>query len=78
MDHVETAIARDPPHNQHPNADTIAYISKILSKGPRCSCPANATLWSGDGVEKKRPQLREVRALAGPETKAALSFEALD
>jgi hypothetical protein len=25
-------------HNQHPNADTIAYTSKILSKGPRCSC----------------------------------------
>ena len=34
MDHVETAISRDPPHNQHPNADTIAYTSKILSKGP--------------------------------------------
>jgi hypothetical protein len=33
MDHVETAIARDPPHNQHPNADTIAYTSKILLKG---------------------------------------------
>jgi hypothetical protein len=32
MDHVETAIARDPPHNQHPNADTIAYTSKILLK----------------------------------------------
>jgi hypothetical protein len=30
MDHVETAIARDPPHNQHPNADSIAYTSKIL------------------------------------------------
>jgi hypothetical protein len=37
MDHVETAISRVPPHNQHPNADTIAYTSKILSKGPRCS-----------------------------------------
>ena len=34
MDHVETAISRDPPHNQHPNADTIAYTRKILSKGP--------------------------------------------
>ena len=33
MDHVETAISRDPPHNQLPNADTIAYTSKILSKG---------------------------------------------
>jgi hypothetical protein len=38
MDHVETVISRDPPHNQHPNADTIAYTSKILLKGPRCSC----------------------------------------
>ena len=38
MDHVETAISRDPPHNQLPNADTIAYTSKILSKGPSCSC----------------------------------------
>jgi hypothetical protein len=38
LDHVETAIARDPPHNQHPNADTIAYTSKILLKGRRCSC----------------------------------------
>uniref|UniRef100_A0A0E9QAB2 Uncharacterized protein n=1 Tax=Anguilla anguilla TaxID=7936 RepID=A0A0E9QAB2_ANGAN len=38
MDHVETAISGDPPHNQHPNADIIAYTSKILSKGPRCSC----------------------------------------
>jgi hypothetical protein len=27
-----------PPHNQLPNADTIAYTSKILLKGPRCSC----------------------------------------
>jgi hypothetical protein len=34
MDHVETAISRDPTHNQHPNADTIAYTSKILSKDP--------------------------------------------
>ena len=33
MDHVETAISRDPPHNQPPNTDTIAYASKILLKG---------------------------------------------
>jgi hypothetical protein len=25
---------RDPSHNQPPNADTIAYASKILLKGP--------------------------------------------
>jgi hypothetical protein len=38
LDHLETAISRDPPHNQLPNADTIAYASKILLKGPRYSC----------------------------------------
>ena len=32
MDHLETAISRDPPNNQLPNADTIAYTSKILLK----------------------------------------------
>jgi hypothetical protein len=25
MDHLETAISRDPSHNQPPNDDTIAY-----------------------------------------------------
>jgi hypothetical protein len=35
MDHLETAIPGDPSHNQPPNADTIAYTSKILLKGPR-------------------------------------------
>jgi hypothetical protein len=35
MDHLETAISGDPSHNQLPNDDTIAYISKILLKGPR-------------------------------------------
>jgi hypothetical protein len=38
MDHLETAISGDPPHNQLPNADTTAYTSKILLKGPRYSC----------------------------------------
>jgi hypothetical protein len=34
MDHLETAISRDPSHNQPPNAHT----SKILLKGPWYSC----------------------------------------
>jgi hypothetical protein len=34
LDHLETAISRDPSHNQPPNADTIAHTSKILQKGP--------------------------------------------
>jgi hypothetical protein len=29
---------RDPSHDQLPNADTIAYTSKILLKRPRYSC----------------------------------------
>ena len=38
MDRLVIAICRDPSHNQLPNADTIAYTSKILLKGPRYSC----------------------------------------
>ena len=34
MDHLVIAISRNPSHNQLPNADTIAYTSKILLKGP--------------------------------------------
>ena len=34
MDHLETAIPGNPSHNQPPNADTIAYTSKILLKDP--------------------------------------------
>ena len=34
MHHLETAASGDPYHNQPPNADTIAYTSKILLKEP--------------------------------------------
>jgi hypothetical protein len=34
MDHLETATPGDPFYNKPPNADTIAYSSKILLKGP--------------------------------------------
>jgi hypothetical protein len=42
MDHLETAITGDPSHNQPPNADTMAYTSKILLKDPdiAVSCEA--------------------------------------
>ena len=46
MDHLETAISGDPSHNQLPNADTIAYTSKILLKGPRYGC----LLWDYAGA----------------------------
>jgi hypothetical protein len=32
MDHLETAPPGGPSHNQPPNAETIAYASKILLK----------------------------------------------
>jgi hypothetical protein len=32
--HPETAPPGDPSHIQPPNPDTIAYVSKILLKGP--------------------------------------------
>jgi hypothetical protein len=38
MEHPETGPPGDPPHNQPPNADTIAYASKIMLKGPWYSC----------------------------------------
>ena len=38
MDHPVTAPSGGPSHNQTPNADTIAYASKILLKGPWYSC----------------------------------------
>jgi hypothetical protein len=38
MAHPETAPPRDPSHKQPPNADTIAYTSNILLKGPWYSC----------------------------------------
>ena len=42
MDYPETAPPRGPSHNQPPNADTIAYASKILLKDPdiAVSCEA--------------------------------------
>jgi hypothetical protein len=45
MEHLETAIPGDPSHNQPPNADTIAYTSKILLKRPRCLLSLYAGAW---------------------------------
>ena len=43
---VDTTISGDPSHNQLPNADTIAYTSKISLKGPRYS----SLLWDYAGA----------------------------
>jgi hypothetical protein len=34
MDHLETAISRDPSHNQPPNTDSNPYTRMILLKAP--------------------------------------------
>ena len=34
MDYPETTPSGDPSQNQPPKADTIAYASKVLLKGP--------------------------------------------
>ena len=80
MDHVENAIARDPPHNQHPNADTIAYTSKILLKdadvavscetmpGPskhRSGCSQSANGWiTGLPMEELEKVAKELKGSA--------------
>ena len=51
MDHLETALSRDPPHNQLPNADTTAYTSKILLKGPIYSTTGSQVELPGQNVE---------------------------
>jgi hypothetical protein len=42
MGHLETVSPGGPSHNQPPNADTIAYASKILRRDPdiAVSCEA--------------------------------------
>ena len=60
MDHLETAIPRDPSHNQPPITDTIAYTARFCWKDPdlavsceampgpskhRSGCSESATGW---------------------------------
>ena len=47
MDHLETAITGDPSHNQPPNADTMAYTSKILLKDPDIAVSCETMPWPG-------------------------------
>ena len=47
MDHLETAISRDPSHNQPPSADTIAYTSRILLKDPNIAVSCETMLGPG-------------------------------
>jgi hypothetical protein len=61
MDHLETAIFGDPSHNQLPNADTIAYTSKILLKGPRYGC-----LLPGPGKHRSGCSQSAIEWITGP------------
>ena len=47
MGHLETAISRDPSHNQLPNADTITHTSKTLLKGPDMAVSCESMLGPG-------------------------------
>jgi hypothetical protein len=75
MDHRETAIPRDPSHNQPPNVDTIAYTSKILLKGPceamlglskqRSGCSQSAIRWiTGPPMEELEKVPKELKGSA--------------
>jgi hypothetical protein len=66
MDHLETAISRDPSHNQPPNDDTIAYTSKpsllitILSAKLHLKSSAlqetKPVLWTSEALGSRRTQ----------------------
>jgi hypothetical protein len=80
MDHLETAIPRDPSHYQPPNTDTIAYTSKILLKGPdiavscetmpgpskhRSGCSQSAIGWiTGSPMEELEKVPKELKGSA--------------
>ena len=80
MDHLETAISRDPPHNQPPNTDTIAYTNKFCWKDPdivlsceailgpskhRSGCSQSAIGWNtGPPMEELEKVTKEVKGSA--------------
>ena len=80
MDHLETAISGDPPHNQLPNANTIVYTSIILLKGPdivvsceampgpskhRSGCSKSAIGWiTGSPIEELEKVTKELKRSA--------------
>jgi hypothetical protein len=80
MDHLETATPGDPSHNQPPNADTIAYTSKILLKDPdiavscevmlgpskhRSGCSQSAIGWiTGPSMEELEKVPKELKGSA--------------
>ena len=80
MNHLVITISRDPSHNQLPNADTIAYASKILLIDPdiavscetmpgpskhRSGCSESAIRWiTGTPMEELEKEPKELRGSA--------------
>jgi hypothetical protein len=65
MDHLETVPPRDPSHNQPPNADIIAYASKILLKGPDIAVSCDAMPVPGNIEVNAHSQLLD--GIQGPQ-----------
>ena len=80
MDYLVIALSRDPSHDQLPNADTIAYTSKILLKDPdiavscetmpgpskhRSGCSQSAIGWiTGPPMEELEKAPKELKGTA--------------
>ena len=80
MDNLETAISKDPSHNQPPNADTIAYTTRFCWKdryiavscetmlGPskhRSGCSQSAIGWiTGPPIEEVEKVPKELKGSA--------------
>ena len=82
MDHLETATYCNPSHNQPPNADTIAYTSKIFLNDPdiavscetipepikhKSGCSQSAIGWvTGPPMEELEKGLKELKGFTIP------------
>ena len=64
MDNLETALSGDRSHNQPPNADTIAYTSKILLKGPDIAVSCETIL--GPSKHRRRCSQSDIVWITGP------------
>ena len=81
MDHLETATPGDTSHNQLPNADTIAYASKILLKDPdiavsceampvpgkhRSGCSQSAIGWNTGSPVEELESIQQAKGICNP------------
>ena len=80
MDHVETAISRDPPHNQHPKLTPLHTLARFYRKDPdvavsretmpgpskhRSGCSQSANGWiTGLPMEELEKEPKELKGSA--------------